>query len=82
MARGVRLRGHAAQGVRQVRERPLPDGWYHRLRDAYLATMADLGVDADLSPVGFLAAMDGYQDHDPQLAIIVSAIKATVKSAL
>ncbi|MEU2228524.1 hypothetical protein ABZ575_36725, partial [Streptomyces sp. NPDC018347] len=22
------------------------DGWYQRLRDAYLATMADLGVDA------------------------------------
>ncbi|WP_198359755.1 hypothetical protein, partial [Streptomyces fildesensis] len=26
------------------------DGWYNRLRDAYLATMADLGVGADLSP--------------------------------
>ncbi|WP_406729061.1 helix-turn-helix transcriptional regulator [Streptomyces sp. GD-15H] len=58
------------------------DGWYHRLRDAYLATMADLGVDADLSPVGFLAAMDGYQERDPQLAIVVSAIKATVKGGL
>ncbi|MFJ4980419.1 telomere-associated protein Tap [Streptomyces coeruleorubidus] len=58
------------------------DGWYNRLRDAFLATMADLGVDADLSPADFLAAMDGYKERDPQLAIVVSAIKATVKGGL
>ncbi|MFF4145914.1 telomere-associated protein Tap [Streptomyces sp. NPDC001698] len=58
------------------------DGWYNRLRDAYLATMADLGVDANLSPEDFLAAMDGYKDRDPELAIVVSAIKATVKGGL
>ncbi|MBH1937856.1 helix-turn-helix domain-containing protein [Streptomyces sp. AV19] len=58
------------------------DGWYNRLRDAYLATMADLGVDADLSPEDFLAAMDGYKERDPELAIVVSAIKATVKGGL
>ncbi|MER6442103.1 helix-turn-helix transcriptional regulator [Streptomyces sp. NPDC001185] len=58
------------------------DGWYQRLRDAYLATMADLGVHADLSPADFLAAMDGYKDRDPELAIVVSAIKATVKGGL
>jgi transcriptional regulator with XRE-family HTH domain len=58
------------------------DGWYNRLRDAYLATMADLGVDADLSPADFLAAMDGYKSRDPELAIVVSAIKATVKGGL
>ncbi|MGY3199987.1 telomere-associated protein Tap [Streptomyces sp. TE5632] len=58
------------------------DGWYQRLRDAYLATMADLGVDAALSPAGFLAAMDGYRERDPQLAVVVSAIKATVKGGL
>ncbi|MBJ6641909.1 helix-turn-helix transcriptional regulator [Streptomyces sp. BSE7-9] len=58
------------------------DAWYNRLRDAYLATMADLGVDADLTPADFLAAMDGYQDRDPELAIVVSAIKATVKGGL
>ncbi len=58
------------------------DGWYQRLRDAYLATMADLGVDADLAPEDFLAAMDGYKDRDPELAIVVSAIKATVKGGL
>ncbi|MGW3938376.1 telomere-associated protein Tap [Streptomyces phaeochromogenes] len=58
------------------------DGWYNRLRDAYIATMADLGVPADLLPQEFLAAMDGYRDRDPELAIVVSAIKATVKGGL
>ncbi|MHA5051070.1 telomere-associated protein Tap [Streptomyces sp. SD15] len=58
------------------------DAWYNRLRDAYLATMADLGVDADLSPADFLAAMDGYRQRDPELAIVVSAVKATVKGGL
>ncbi|WP_413098141.1 telomere-associated protein Tap [Streptomyces sp. Inha503] len=58
------------------------DGWYERLRDAYLATMADLGVGADLAPADFLAAMDGYRARDPELAIVVSAIKATVKGGL
>ncbi|WP_221361065.1 telomere-associated protein Tap [Streptomyces beigongshangae] len=58
------------------------DGWYNRLRDAYLATMADLGVHADLPPADFLAAMEGYRQRDPQLAIVVSAIKATVKGGI
>ncbi|MCC3655782.1 helix-turn-helix domain-containing protein [Streptomyces sp. S07_1.15] len=58
------------------------DGWYNRLRDAYIATMADLGVTADLPPEEFLAAMDGYRQRDPELAIVVSAIKATVKGGI
>ncbi|MGY4920412.1 telomere-associated protein Tap [Streptomyces sp. 900116325] len=58
------------------------DGWYNRLRDAYVATMADLGVTADLSPAGFLSAMDGYRQRDPQLAIVLSAVKATVKGGI
>ncbi|MFE0645670.1 telomere-associated protein Tap [Streptomyces sp. NPDC058877] len=58
------------------------DGWYQRLRDAYLATMADLRVDADLSPEDFLTAMDGYKDRDPELGIVITAIKATVKGGL
>lgn len=58
------------------------DAWYQRLRDAYLATMADLGVDADLSPADFLAAMDGYKERDPELTIAVTAIKATVKGGI
>ncbi|MFE1797748.1 telomere-associated protein Tap [Streptomyces sp. NPDC059517] len=58
------------------------DGWYNRLRDAYLATMADLGVGADLAPADFLAAMDGYRSRDPELAIVIAAVKATVKGGL
>ncbi|MFR9793984.1 telomere-associated protein Tap [Streptomyces sp. MB22_4] len=58
------------------------DGWYNRLRDAFLATMADLGVHADMAPADFLAAMDGYRERDPELAIVVSAIKATVKGGI
>ncbi|WP_328947399.1 helix-turn-helix domain-containing protein (plasmid) [Streptomyces sp. NBC_00250] len=58
------------------------DGWYNRLRDAYLATMADLGVAADLPPEDFLTAMDSHKSRDPELAIVVSAIKATVKGGL
>ncbi|MGW0468525.1 telomere-associated protein Tap [Streptomyces sp. NPDC003027] len=58
------------------------DGWYNRLRDAYVATMADLGVTGDLPPEDFLTAMDGYRLRDPQLAIVLSAIKATVKGGI
>ncbi|MEU5092995.1 helix-turn-helix domain-containing protein [Streptomyces sp. NPDC021356] len=58
------------------------DGWYSRMRDAYLATMADLGVHADMGPADFLAAMNGYKERDPDLAIVVSAIKHTVKGGI
>ncbi|KFG71539.1 telomere-associated protein Tap [Streptomyces mutabilis] len=58
------------------------DAWYNRLRDAYVATMADLGVPATASPEEFLTAMDGHKDRDPELAIVVSAIKATVKGGI
>ncbi|MFD3330384.1 telomere-associated protein Tap [Streptomyces sp. NPDC058701] len=58
------------------------DGWYTRLRDAYLMTMADLGVDADLPPQDFLTAMDAYKGRDPEMATVVSAVKATVKGGL
>ncbi|WP_447034636.1 telomere-associated protein Tap [Streptomyces sp. DSM 118878] len=58
------------------------DGWYNRLRDAYLATMADLGVHAEMEPADVLAAMNGWRQRDPQLAIVVDAVKATVKGGL
>ncbi|MFJ9641433.1 telomere-associated protein Tap [Streptomyces sp. NPDC101178] len=58
------------------------DSWYTRLRDAYLATMADLGVTTDLSPEDFLTAMDGYKDRDPELGIVITAIKATIKGGI
>ncbi|MFB7088939.1 telomere-associated protein Tap [Streptomyces sp. NPDC056296] len=58
------------------------DNWYQRLRDAYLGTMADLGVDADLTPEDFLTAMADHRTRDPELTIVVSAVKATVKGGL
>ncbi|MFE2463693.1 telomere-associated protein Tap [Streptomyces sp. NPDC059402] len=58
------------------------DGWYKRLRDAYVATMADLGVAEKLSPGEFLKAMDGYKSRDPELGIVVDAVKMTVKGGI
>ncbi|MFF2864924.1 telomere-associated protein Tap, partial [Streptomyces rubiginosohelvolus] len=58
------------------------DGWYKRLRDAYVATMADLGVAEKLSPGEFLEAMDGYKGRDPELGIVVDAVKMTVKGGI
>ncbi|MGV9941071.1 telomere-associated protein Tap [Streptomyces sp. NPDC003401] len=58
------------------------DGWYKRLRDAYVATMADLGVGEKLSPAEFLTAMDGYKSRDPELGIVVDAVKMTVKGGI
>ncbi|MFD7446148.1 telomere-associated protein Tap [Streptomyces sp. NPDC059909] len=58
------------------------DGWYNRLRDAYIATMADLGVTADMSPEEFLTTMAGHKQADPEMAIVLAAIKATVKGGI
>ncbi|WP_306339735.1 helix-turn-helix transcriptional regulator [Streptomyces sp. AS13] len=58
------------------------DGWYKRLRDAYVATMADLKVAEKLSPGEFLRAMDGYKGRDPELGIVVDAVKMTVKGGI
>ncbi|WP_399133780.1 telomere-associated protein Tap [Streptomyces sp. Li-HN-5-11] len=60
------------------------DPWHDLLKDAYVATMADLGV-----PVGknvderqFLAAMEHLGQNDPGLTCVLSAIKATVKGGI
>ncbi|MDC2960406.1 transcriptional regulator [Streptomyces gilvifuscus] len=61
---------------------PYLDGWYTRLRDAYLATMERLGVRVGMSEPDFLAAMEDHQHADEAQAIVLSAIKATVKGGL
>ncbi|MCZ4508172.1 helix-turn-helix domain-containing protein [Streptomyces sp. ActVer] len=61
---------------------PYLDAWYTRLRDAYVATMADLGVTPGMPEEQFLAAMAGYQQTDPVLAAVLSAVKATVKGGI
>ncbi|MFJ5549824.1 telomere-associated protein Tap [Streptomyces sp. NPDC093225] len=58
------------------------DPWYARLRDAYLATMADLGVTADLSEAELLDAMTVHKTRDPALANVLAAVKATVKGGI
>lgn len=44
--------------------------------------MADLGVTPDMPEEQFLAAMADYQQTDPVLAAVLSAVKATVKGGI
>ncbi|MFF5654387.1 telomere-associated protein Tap [Streptomyces collinus] len=58
------------------------DSWYKRLRDAYVATMADMGVTTDLTGSEFLEAMGRRKQLDPTMALLETAIKATAKGAI
>ncbi|MFE0192958.1 telomere-associated protein Tap [Streptomyces sp. NPDC058989] len=58
------------------------DPWYKRLRDAYVATMADLGVTTDMGGQEFLQAMARSQQVDPTMALVLKAIKATAKGGI
>nr|WP_237527868.1 helix-turn-helix transcriptional regulator [Streptomyces sp. SID337] len=58
------------------------DSWYRRLRDAYVETMADMGVTTDLQGQEFLEAMARRKQVDPTMALLETAIKATAKGAI
>ncbi|MYW31115.1 helix-turn-helix domain-containing protein [Streptomyces sp. SID2119] len=58
------------------------DPWHDRLKNAYVDTLADLGVTKDLTGVEFLAAMEQHKQNDPALAAVLAAIKATVKGGV
>ncbi|MGJ5756556.1 telomere-associated protein Tap [Streptomyces puniciscabiei] len=58
------------------------DPWYKRLRDAYIATMADLGVSTAMDGEEFLHAMARSRHADPTLALVLKAIKATAKGGI
>ncbi|MFI8504552.1 telomere-associated protein Tap [Streptomyces sp. NPDC085524] len=58
------------------------DAWYKRLRDAYVDTMADMGVTTDLEGSDFLEAMARRKQVDPTMALLETAIKATAKGAI
>ncbi|WP_407563147.1 telomere-associated protein Tap [Streptomyces sp. 184] len=58
------------------------DPWYERLRDAYMATMADLGVTKELTEAEYVAVMAGHKEVDPTAAAVLSAVKATVKGGI
>ncbi|MFI9045940.1 telomere-associated protein Tap [Streptomyces sp. NPDC053427] len=63
---------------------PYLDPWHDRLKDAYVATMADLGVPVakDLDERAFLTAMEHLKSTDPGLACVLSAVKSTVKGGI
>jgi hypothetical protein len=67
--------------IREEKGRYL-DGWYKRLRDAYVTTMGDLGVAEKLPPQRFLEAMDGHRQRDPEMAMVLDAVKSTVKGGI
>ncbi|MFE9099044.1 telomere-associated protein Tap [Streptomyces sp. NPDC007264] len=58
------------------------DPWHDRLKNAYVDTLADLGVTTDLDDRAFLAAMERHKDTDPAMAAVLAAIKATVKGGI
>ncbi|MFF9745012.1 transcriptional regulator [Streptomyces griseus subsp. griseus] len=58
------------------------DSWYKRLRDAYVETMADMGITTDLQGQEFLEAMARRKQVDPTMALLETAIKATAKGAI
>ncbi|MFH9758627.1 telomere-associated protein Tap [Streptomyces anulatus] len=58
------------------------DPWHDRLKNAYVDTLADLGVARDLDDRAFLAAMEQHKEKDPALAAVLAAVKATVKGGV
>ncbi|MFD9324006.1 telomere-associated protein Tap [Streptomyces sp. NPDC060053] len=58
------------------------DPWHDRLKNAYVDTLADLGVTKELTDVEFLTAMERHKDTDPAMAAVLAAIKATVKGGI
>ncbi|WP_392892457.1 telomere-associated protein Tap [Streptomyces sp. LN699] len=73
---------HATEAWLRPDNGPYLDAWYGRLRDAYVATMADLGVTSDLAEPEFLAAMAVHKEQDPTLTAVLAAIKSTVKGGI
>ncbi|MFF4590453.1 telomere-associated protein Tap [Streptomyces sp. NPDC001388] len=73
---------HPIEAYLRPEHGPYLDAWYTRLRDAYLATMERLGVTPGMSESDFLAAMEQHKHTDPAQAIVLSAIKATVKGGI
>ncbi|MFD4867759.1 telomere-associated protein Tap [Streptomyces sp. NPDC058412] len=58
------------------------DPWYKRIRDGYLATMADLGVGAGLGGRELLDALAVHRQGDPGLVGVLDAIAATAEGGV
>jgi len=56
--------------------------WYYHLRNALIATMADLGVHEKMGEQEFLDAMARHKQGDPGLLVVLNAIKATAKNGI
>ncbi len=64
---------------------PYLDPWHKRLRQAYVDTMAALGVPLDLAdtdPMAFLDAMAAIKQGDPAELAVLTAIKQTAKGTI
>ncbi|MFJ1755126.1 telomere-associated protein Tap [Kitasatospora sp. NPDC088134] len=64
---------------------PYLDPWHKRLRQAYVDTMAALGVPLDLAdrdPLAFLDAMAALPGGDPAELAVLGAIKQTAKGTI
>lgn len=61
---------------------PYLSPWYTHLRNAYIQTMAALGVTTDLDAAQYLDAMTRHTQQDPGQAAVLRAIKATVKGGI
>ncbi|WP_371476389.1 helix-turn-helix transcriptional regulator [Kitasatospora sp. NBC_00315] len=64
---------------------PYLDPWHKRLRQAYVDTMAALGVPltlADTDPLAFLDAMAAIKQGDPAEVAVLTAIKQTAKGTI
>ncbi|MFE6834965.1 telomere-associated protein Tap [Streptomyces sp. NPDC057705] len=56
--------------------------WHKRIRDGYLATMAELGVSAGLGGRELLDALAVHRQGDPGLAGVLDAIAATAEGGV
>lgn len=64
---------------------PYLDPWHKRLRQAYIDTMAALGVPltlANTDPLAFLDAMTAIKHGDPAEVAVLTAIKQTAKGTI
>ncbi|MFD8784472.1 telomere-associated protein Tap [Kitasatospora sp. NPDC059599] len=74
-----------AEGWLRHESGPYLDPWHKRLRQAYLDTMAALGVPLDLAghdPFAFLDAMAGLRQGDAAELAVLTAIKQTAKGTV
>ncbi|MQS17628.1 helix-turn-helix domain-containing protein [Streptomyces kaniharaensis] len=79
------IRVQPTEGWLRHESGPWLDPWHKHLREAYLTTMANLGVPLDLADrdvEAFLAAMANLKNGNPVELAILHAIKSTAKGGI